>query len=134
MGPTNVASKAPTVELAFSTLVISLQVNLRQSQMEPRQKMKPLSLSNFHIVKLLYRCGCSLKYIVSSITTLQSLSHCSLFKLFDCCQSKIYSCCCFLEKFVLLCGNSLNRIELVAPLFLLFLLIFAKALGCNVIF
>ena len=45
--------------------------------------------------------------------------------------SKIYSC--LFEKFVLLCGDSLDRIELVAPLFLLrlywFLLIFAKTLA-----
>ena len=49
-------------------------------------------------------------------------------------KAKSIAAAVFLEKFVLLCGNSLNRIELVAPLFLLFLLIFAKTLGCNVIF
>ena len=87
----------------------------------------PLCLAHTNdIYRYLLSLGKTLFFCASNIIGINAI-----FSLETAFGSEIYSC--LFEKFVLLCGDSLDRIELVAPLFLLrlywFLLIFAKTLA-----
>ena len=87
----------------------------------------PLCLAHTNdIYRYLLSLGKTLFFCASNIIGINAT-----FSLETAFGSEIYSC--LFEKFVLLCGDSLDRIELVAPLFLLrlywFLLIFAKTLA-----